>query len=606
MKFDLPKEQSSIIKVLGVGGGGSNAVNHMHSQGINGVDFIVCNTDQQALDISPVPLKVQLGATLTEGRGAGSLPEVGKNAAIENIDELKDIISKNTKMAFITAGMGGGTGTGAAPVIAKAAREMGVLTVGIVTMPFFFEGKKRRQQAEAGIEEIREHVDTLLIINNEKLREMCGNLPIAQAFAMADDVLTTAAKGIAEIITRTGYINVDFEDVRTVMNNSGVAIMGSAAAEGEDRAIKAVEKALASPLLNDNNIEGARYVLLNITFGNQEVLMDEISDITDYIQDEAGSSADVIWGYGMDESLGDELSVTIIATGFNQNPNIGVNLDKKPERRKINLEDHEEESKAQASASSESQALADEPFLKSTAPAPEQPKEETPSPSVLSDEVRYTTLEDDAQKEEEEMPSVASQRVFEFDMTSKPADKTPTRSSQEDMEDTEEKEESEASDEHYMKQEEGKVAETESEEASDERETWEPFMRKTEGGAQEEEQQKPITQERPSFKTTTPEGRSNEQPSERSASASREEQVDRANQRMSRLRELSMRLRTPSGMSDLESEPAFKRKQINLDDVPHSSESSMSKFTLGEEEDEDGEKRTKLRENNSFLHKNVD
>ncbi len=606
MKFDLPKEQSSIIKVLGVGGGGSNAVNHMHSQGINGVDFIVCNTDQQALDISPVPLKVQLGATLTEGRGAGSLPEVGKNAAIENIDELKDIISKNTKMAFITAGMGGGTGTGAAPVIAKAAREMGVLTVGIVTMPFFFEGKKRRQQAEAGIEEIREHVDTLLIINNEKLREMCGNLPIAQAFAMADDVLTTAAKGIAEIITRTGYINVDFEDVRTVMNNSGVAIMGSAAAEGEDRAIKAVEKALASPLLNDNNIEGARYVLLNITFGNQEVLMDEISDITDYIQDEAGSSADVIWGYGMDESLGDELSVTIIATGFNQNPNIGVNLDKKPERRKINLEDHEEESKAQASASSESQALADEPFLKSTAPAPEQPKEETPSPSVLSDEVRYTTLEDDAQKEEEEMPSVASQRVFEFDMTSKPADQTPTRSSQEDMEDTEEKEESEASDEHYMKQEEGKVAETESEEASDERETWEPFMRKTEGGAQEEEQQKPITQERPSFKTTTPEGRSNEQPSERSASASREEQVDRANQRMSRLRELSMRLRTPSGMSDLESEPAFKRKQINLDDVPHSSESSMSKFTLGEEEDEDGEKRTKLRENNSFLHKNVD
>lgn len=606
MKFDLPKEQSSIIKVLGVGGGGSNAVNHMHSQGINGVDFIVCNTDQQALDISPVPLKVQLGATLTEGRGAGSLPEVGKNAAIENIDELKDIISKNTKMAFITAGMGGGTGTGAAPVIAKAAREMGVLTVGIVTMPFFFEGKKRRQQAEAGIEEIREHVDTLLIINNEKLREMCGNLPIAQAFAMADDVLTTAAKGIAEIITRTGYINVDFEDVRTVMNNSGVAIMGSAAAEGEDRAIKAVEKALASPLLNDNNIEGARYVLLNITFGNQEVLMDEISDITDYIQDEAGSSADVIWGYGMDESLGDELSVTIIATGFNQNPNIGVNLDKKPERRKINLEDHEEESKAQASAFSESQALADEPFLKSTAPAPEQPKEETPSPSVLSDEVRYTTLEDDAQKEEEEMPSVASQRVFEFDMTNKPADQTPTRSSQEDMEDTEEKEESEASDEHYMKQEEEKVAETESEEASDERETWEPFMRKTEGGAQEEEQQKPITQERPSFKTTTPEGRSNEQPSERSASASREEQVDRANQRMSRLRELSMRLRTPSGMSDLESEPAFKRKQINLDDVPHSSESSMSKFTLGEEEDEDGEKRTKLRENNSFLHKNVD
>jgi len=230
MKFDLPKENSSIIKVLGVGGGGSNAVNHMYRQGIKGVDFLVCNTDQQALDISPIPFKVQLGATLTEGRGAGSLPEVGKNAAIENIDDIKEIINKNTKMIFITAGMGGGTGTGAAPVIAKAAREMGVLTVGIVTMPFFFEGRKRRQQAEAGIEEIREQVDTLLIINNEKLREICGNLPIAQAFAMADDVLTTAAKGIAEIITRTGYINVDFEDVRTVMCDSGVAIMCSAAA----------------------------------------------------------------------------------------------------------------------------------------------------------------------------------------------------------------------------------------------------------------------------------------------------------------------------------------------------------------------------------------
>ena len=232
MKFDLPKENSNIIKVLGVGGGGSNAVNHMFQQGIDGVDFLVCNTDQQALDVSPVPLKVQLGSTLTEGRGAGSIAEVGRNAAIENIDELKDILSSNTKMIFITAGMGGGTGTGAAPVIAKTAREMGVLTVGIVTMPFFFEGKKRRQQAEQGIQDIRESVDTLLIINNEKLREMCGNLPIAHAFAMADDVLATAAKGIAEIITRTGYINVDFEDVRTVMSESGRCNYGVSTGRG--------------------------------------------------------------------------------------------------------------------------------------------------------------------------------------------------------------------------------------------------------------------------------------------------------------------------------------------------------------------------------------
>ncbi|MEQ9187061.1 MAG: cell division protein FtsZ, partial [Cryomorphaceae bacterium] len=425
MKFDLPKENSSIIKVLGVGGGGSNAVNHMYKQGINGVDFLVCNTDQQALDISPVPLKVQLGATLTEGRGAGSLPEVGKNAATENIEDIKSIISTNTKMVFITAGMGGGTGTGAAPVIAKTAREMGVLTVGIVTMPFFFEGRKRRQQAESGIEEIREHVDTLLIINNEKLREMCGNLPIAQAFAMADNVLATAAKGIAEIITRTGYINVDFEDVRTVMTESGVAIMGSAAAEGEDRAIKAVEKALASPLLNDNNIEGARYVLLNITFGNQEVLMDEISDITDYIQDEAGSSADVIWGYGMDEALGDQLSVTIVATGFHQNPNTGVNLDKKQEKRKMNLED-EAPSKSESTVKKTAPS-ADEPFLKRPENEVAQVEDDAQDEENTDERKTFFSLTDEVKDADDDSMNLpepdlsepkASQRIFEFDMNS--------------------------------------------------------------------------------------------------------------------------------------------------------------------------------------------
>ncbi|MEX2596297.1 MAG: cell division protein FtsZ [Salibacteraceae bacterium] len=577
MKFDLPKENSSIIKVLGVGGGGSNAVNHMYRQGITGVDFIVCNTDQQALDVSPVPLKVQLGATLTEGRGAGSLPDVGKNAAIENIDDLKDIVNKNTKMIFITAGMGGGTGTGAAPVIAKTAREMGVLTVGIVTMPFFFEGKKRRQQAEAGIEEIRQNVDTLLIINNEKLREMCGNLPIAQAFAMADDVLTTAARGIAEIITRTGYINVDFEDVRTVMNDSGVAIMGSAASEGEDRAIKAVEKALSSPLLNDNNIQGARYVLLNITFGNQEVLMDEISDITDYIQDEAGSSADVIWGYGMDEALGDQLSVTIIATGFNQNPNTGVNLDKKPEARKLNLEDEPETKTNKEANFSDADTTEDEPFLK----RPMEEEASTPTQEMEEDETRYTLTDDADAKESEESDAEEkrSQRVFEFDVSSSEKD------------DPESKKDSEP----FLK---GSASESKKE-SSEDRKDWEPFKRES------SEEKKPITQEKTQFKTTTPE--SNKKETDGSGDKpSREEQAERANARLSRLRELSMRLRTPSGMSDLENEPAFKRKQINLDDVPHSSESSMSKFTLGEEEDEDGEKRTKLRENNSFLHKNVD
>src|ERR1700690_251019 len=288
MKFEISKDSPSIIKVIGVGGGGSNAVNHMFRQGIKGVEFVVCNTDSQALEISPVPHKIQLGASLTEGRGAGSIPEVGKNAAIENIDEIKSVLFDNTKMVFITAGMGGGTGTGAAPIIAQAAKEMGILTVGIVTVPFLFEGKKRKLQADTGIEELKKNVDTLLVICNDKLREMYGNLKLGEAFSHADDILTTAAKGIAEIITVTGYINVDFEDVKTVMTNSGVAIMGSAIANGDDRAIVAVEQALSSPLLNDNNIKGARYILMNIASGTHEVTMDEIGAITDYIQDEAG------------------------------------------------------------------------------------------------------------------------------------------------------------------------------------------------------------------------------------------------------------------------------------------------------------------------------
>jgi cell division protein FtsZ len=316
LTFDLPKDQSSIIKVIGVGGGGSNAVNHMFKQGIRGVEFIVCNTDAQALEASPVPTRIQLGYTLTEGRGAGSNPEKGKNAAIENIDELKTILGKGTKMVFVTAGMGGGTGTGAAPVIAAAAKEMGILTVGIVTIPFMMEGNRRKQQAEDGLNELRKAVDTLLVISNDKLREICGNMALSAAFAQADNVLTIAAKGIAEIITVAGYINVDFADVQTVMTNGGSAIMGSATAEGENRAMRAVELALASPLLNDNRITGAKHILINITGGTKEVLMDEMTDIINYVQDEAGKTANVIFGTGHDESLGEKISVTLISTGF--------------------------------------------------------------------------------------------------------------------------------------------------------------------------------------------------------------------------------------------------------------------------------------------------
>lgn len=316
MPFDLPKTSSSIIKVLGVGGGGSNAVNHMFKQGIKDVDFIVSNTDSQALVNSPVPIKVQLGSSLTGGRGAGNKPGRGREAAIENLDDVLKALGSNTKMVFVTAGMGGGTGTGAAPVIAKATKELEILTVGIVTIPFKFEGQRRISQAIEGIQEFSQYVDSLLVINNEKLREIYGDSKLSDAFAQADNVLTVAAKGIAEIITVHGHMNVDFADVQTVMTDSGVALMGQGAASGDGRAIKAIQEALSSPLLNNNDIHGAKNILLNITSGTDEATMDEIGAINDYVQESAGFYADLIWGNTQDPSLGDKISVTVIATGF--------------------------------------------------------------------------------------------------------------------------------------------------------------------------------------------------------------------------------------------------------------------------------------------------
>ena len=318
LKFELPKNQSSIIKVIGVGGGGSNAVNHMFQQGIKGVDFIICNTDAQAMETSPVPTRIQLGANLTGGLGAGAAPSVGRNAALENSDDIRAVLGTGTKMLFITAGLGGGTGTGAAPVIAQISREMDILTVGIVTIPFSFEGRKRRQSAEDGIRQLKQNVDALLIISNDKLRLLCGDLPLSEAFTRADNVLTTAAKGIAEIITVAGYINVDFEDVKTVMKNSGVAIMGTGIASGPNRAQMAVEEALNSPLLDNNDINGAGNLLLYISSGKNEITMDEVTEITDYIQEKTKSTGDIIWGNGFDESLDDRISVTIVATGFDE------------------------------------------------------------------------------------------------------------------------------------------------------------------------------------------------------------------------------------------------------------------------------------------------
>lgn len=322
--FDLPKNQSNVIKVIGVGGGGSNAINHMFRQGIIGVDFVVCNTDSQALQTSPVPNKIQLGVNLTEGLGAGAKPEIGQQAALESIEEIEKMLDVNTKMVFITAGMGGGTGTGAAPVIAQLAKERGILTVGIITIPFQFEGKNRYDQAMEGVERLRKQVDSLIVINNNKLREVYGNLGFKAGFSKADEVLATASKGIAEVITNHLTMNIDLKDAKTVLSDSGTAIMGSYVASGADRARIAIQSALDSPLLNDNKITGAKNVLLLITFGSDEITIDEISEINEYIQNEAGHNANIIMGIGEDEKLDDAISVTVIATGFNVEQQIEI------------------------------------------------------------------------------------------------------------------------------------------------------------------------------------------------------------------------------------------------------------------------------------------
>ena len=545
LNFDLPKDTSSIIKVIGVGGGGSNAVNHMYNQGIKGVDFIVCNTDRQALDVSPVPLKVQLGASLTDGCGAGSIPEIGKNSAIENIDEIKAILSTGTKMVFVTAGMGGGTGTGAAPVVAQIAKEMGILTVGIVTVPFGFEGRKRRQQAEEGLDEMRKNVDTLLVINNERLREISGNLTIGNAFSQADDVLAMAAKGIAEVISVTGNINVDFNDVNTVMKNSGVAIMGSACAGGENRAIEAVQHALSSPLLNDNDISGAKYVLLNITYGDNEVLMDEITAITDFIQDEAGSTADVIWGHGFDATLGEQLSVTIIATGFNSAPITG--FEKAPARIVRPLED--------------------------------EPKNEIVRPLESPTQVNtYTPVSEQVKaepflKKEDEIvvPFAANQKEII----------APT---------TNNEQVSELFTDPFMKKEEVKQEE---------------LLFENNSNTQEWEIETPtaIIEEKIEVKKYDLESSVENKVVDLNTRTvlSNEEQQKRAAERISRIQEYTQKLKKADGISEFEKEPAYVRQNIQLDNSKYSTENKVSRFGIST--DENG---TTLRGNNSFLHDNVD
>ncbi len=357
LNIQWPENRSSIIKVVGVGGGGGNAVTYMYQQGIHDVNFVICNTDAQALEKSPVPVKIQLGKCKTEGLGAGNKPEVGREAALDSLEEIREVLDTGTKMVFVTAGMGGGTGTGAAPVIARIAKELGILTVAIVTIPFKFEGPQRFKQAVEGINELKNHVDSILVINNEKLREMYGNLQISQAFSKADNVLTMAAKGIAELITLPGKVNVDFADVNTIMSNGGVTIMGSSSASGENRAREAVEAALISPLLNNSDITGARHILLNITSGtgDNEVTMDELGEITDYVTRSVGKDSLMIWGTGNDESLGDAINVTIVATNFPNNCFPELGFANKPVKEKVEVTIDEQPGKEKSTSKEDPQ-----------------------------------------------------------------------------------------------------------------------------------------------------------------------------------------------------------------------------------------------------------
>lgn len=565
-KFDLPKDKSSIIKVLGVGGGGGNAVNHMFSQGIKGVDFVICNTDLQALEASPIPNKIQLGKSLTSGLGAGADPEKGHNSAMEAIEDIIEVLGVNTKMLFITAGMGGGTGTGAAPVIAKAAKELDILTVGIVTTPFNFEGKKRKSHAEEGIEQLKRSVDCLLVINNDKIKEMYGNLPIRTAFSHANDILTIAAKGIAEIITYPGYINVDFEDVKTVMRNSGVALMGSASAEGENRAMDAVQAALASPLLNDNQILGAKNILLNISFGNNEVLMDEIDLITNFIQEQAGQNADVIFGTSIDESLGDRLAVTLICTGFESRENKIVF--KAPQQQPTKHVLYEPAPKPQMVIGNpliSTPKVEVKPEVEAQPEAQVEPQIEAEAQVEPEAEIRYEL------KMEEETPVASVEPEIEL----------PT------------------------------AEEIEMPVAEIEPPVQEPYIKPIEVV---NEIEPPVAEEIvfPSAEFVEEEQEMVEETihysfeeefeiEDSTTNVEQEERIKQSIARLKKIKELNLQINSPVGLRDLEKEPAYVRRQKKLNEVPHSSQQTVSRLSLFDDGTNNG-----IRTNNSFLHDNVD
>lgn len=538
-QFDLPKDQASIIKVFGVGGGGGNAINHMFDQGIVGVNFVILNTDAQALEMSRIPNKIQLGPSSTQGLGAGARPEVGEKAAEESIEAIRDLLSKNTKMVFITAGMGGGTGTGAAPVVARIAREMGVLTVGIVTTPFWFEGKSRYNHAMNGINKMRENVDTLLIINNDKIREMYGNLKRSEAFGHANNILTMAAKAISEIITVPGEINVDFADVQTVMKNGGSAIMGCCTAGGEDRAIRAAQGALNSPLLNDNEIRGAKQVLVNITTGSQQVTMDEIGEIMEYVQEAAGST-DITLGACDDPSIGEKLSVTIIATGFE--------VGKKPSFNEQKIVKVYE--------------LTDKPVInETTTPV----KNETPATSTEQTKTDTVVAKEEPAEEEAFLiyPSTTQEEVTQADFVV----------------------------EFDVTREEQKLAEPEVTEEVTETKEEDIITPPVQETVVEEKKEEYVTYTKKSYESDTvsnvPEKELNQQ----------------LDDRKKILAGLSYRFGSKQNISELEHEPAYKRKGLELSGEQNfSTQTDVSRFSVGENNLD----RPEIKKNNSFLHDNVD
>ncbi len=557
--FNLPKNQSSVIKVIGIGGGGGNAINYMYENGIEGVDFAVCNTDTQALEASPIPVKIQLGENLTSGLGAGSNPEVGMQAAVESIDRINELLDSNTNMLFITAGMGGGTGTGAAPVIAKAANEKGILTVGVVTMPFETEGGRRHEHAKAGLEELRKHVDTLLVINNQKLLEVHGDLTLSKAFSKANEVLNIATKGIAEVITQHLTVNIDLSDARLVLQKSGTAIMGQAEAEGENRAVEAVKNALDSPLLNDNDIFGSKHVLLKIVTGDSEedeISMNELKLITDTIQKQAGNNVNIINGVGTDPELGSKLSVTVIATGF----------EAKEEQKEVVVGIGEDETLDTISSNSK---IKDETLENLT--------EDFSQQSMFDFEdnmdVSFSEIEDTVANTEEDENNLIEPAVsdsVEEETTEMKEEERVILSLDDDTVQTNEVEEEVILD-----------LDSEKEEIKEEDNQEEVSFHFN----MEETEKAPLMRERVSIN-------SQDLPENEITSRKREE----------KLKNISNILRTPSGLTNLIDEPAFKRNGIDLEDTPHSSDSEISSQTLSLGDDNV----VQLKQNNSFLHDNVD